>query len=94
MFNCSQRSSVVKSLVSRYLDLRIASIDSGKPMVDTAFGELLVTFEKIWWLITYGERYLRRDERESGIMVGLHNMHSSLLPNIYFMLACVFGAAT
>ena len=52
------------------VDLRLASMDTGKPLVDAAFGEVLVTFEKLWWLIRYGEKYLKPDVRESGIMVG------------------------
>lgn len=45
-------------------------MDSGKPMVDAAFGEIMVTCEKIWWLVQQGERYLRPESRSAGTMVG------------------------
>ncbi len=49
---------------------RVSAIDSGKPMVDAAFGEVMVTCEKIWWLLREGERWLRPERRSPGIMVG------------------------
>ena len=39
-------------------------------MVDAAFGEVIVTCEKIWWLVQQGERYLRPEPRSAGTMVG------------------------
>lgn len=43
--------------------------DSGKPMVDAAFGELMVTCEKATWIARSGEAALRPEHREPGIMV-------------------------
>lgn len=43
--------------------------DSGKPLVDAAFGEVLGTCEKIWWLCKEGEHYLKPDRRSAGFMV-------------------------
>lgn len=48
---------------------RVSAIDSGKPMVDAAFGEVIVTCEKIWWLVQQGERYLAPEARSAGTMV-------------------------
>jgi acyl-CoA reductase-like NAD-dependent aldehyde dehydrogenase len=48
---------------------REASRDSGKPMVDAAFGEVMVTCEKISWLLREGERYLKPEKRSPGVMV-------------------------
>ncbi|EIE25874.1 ALDH-like protein [Coccomyxa subellipsoidea C-169] len=48
---------------------RVASIDSGKPLVDAAFGEVMVTCEKIAWLIKEGEKHLRPEHRSSGAMM-------------------------
>ena len=48
---------------------RVAARDSGKTMVDAAFGEVMVTCEKLWWLIKHGERWLRPESRAAGIMV-------------------------
>lgn len=47
---------------------RVAAEDSGKPVVDAAFGEVMVTCEKIAWLLREGERHLRPERRSSGIM--------------------------
>ena len=49
---------------------RVSARDSGKPMVDAAFGEVMVTCEKIWWLVKEGARYLRPERRKAGAMVG------------------------
>ncbi len=38
-------------------------------MVDAAFGEVLVTCEKIRWLLSEGERWLRPETRSTGRMV-------------------------
>lgn len=38
-------------------------------MVDAAFGEVMVTCEKISWLIREGERYLKPETRSPGVMV-------------------------
>ena len=48
---------------------RVSALDSGKPMVDAAFGEVLVTCEKIWWLLREGERHLRPERRSGSTMV-------------------------
>ena len=42
---------------------RAASRDSGKPLVDSAFGEIFTTCEKISWLLKEGQRYLRPEIR-------------------------------
>lgn len=47
----------------------ISSKDSGKPMVDCAFGELIVTCEKIRWLMSEGERWLQPEKRSAGRMM-------------------------
>ena len=48
---------------------RVSARDSGKPLVDAAFGEILVTLEKIKWLLAEGERWLRPERRSSGLMM-------------------------
>ena len=52
---------------------RVSARDSGKPMVDAAFGEVMVTCEKLAWLAREGERHLRPERRSAGAMVGLLN---------------------
>lgn len=46
--------------------------DSGKPLVDAAFGEVIVTCEKLWWLAAEGERHLRPEARSAGYMVSVY----------------------
>ena len=48
---------------------RVSALDSGKPMVDAAFGEVMVTCEKAAWLLREGERWLRPESRSAGRMV-------------------------
>ena len=59
-----------KYILSHQADIcRVASRDSGKPAVDAAFGEILVTCEKIAWLCGEGEKWLRDDVRSAGRMM-------------------------
>jgi hypothetical protein len=37
-------------------------------MVDAAFGEVMVTCEKIWWLVKEGRQYLIPEKRKAGAM--------------------------
>jgi acyl-CoA reductase-like NAD-dependent aldehyde dehydrogenase len=48
---------------------RLAGKDSGKVMVDAAFGETLVTCEKIQWVCSNGERYLRPERRGTSFLM-------------------------
>eukprot|EP00210_Caulerpa_lentillifera_P007017 g6711.t1 len=48
---------------------RVSARDSGKPMVDAAFAEVLCTCEKIWWLLREAEMHLKAEYRTSGIMM-------------------------
>ena len=50
---------------------RVSSRDSGKTAVDAALGEVMVTCEKIWWLIKHGQKWLKPEQRSAGIMVSL-----------------------
>lgn len=42
---------------------RVACRDSGKTMVDASMGEIMVTLEKIAWLLSHGERVLSPSSR-------------------------------
>lgn len=44
----------------------ISSRDTGKTMVDASLGEIMTTCEKITWLLSEGERWLRPEYRSSG----------------------------
>ena len=41
----------------------VSAKDSGKPMLDAAFGEILTTCEKIRWLLSEGEQALKPEPR-------------------------------
>jgi acyl-CoA reductase-like NAD-dependent aldehyde dehydrogenase len=47
----------------------VSARDSGKPLVDAAFGEVITTLEKIRWLLKEGEMWLRPEKRSSGAMM-------------------------
>jgi acyl-CoA reductase-like NAD-dependent aldehyde dehydrogenase len=66
--------------------VRVACQDSGKTRTDAAFGELLVTCEKLRWLIIEGEAALAPESRSSGIM----NLHKS--SEVCFVPVGVVGA--
>lgn len=51
-----------------FLDLfvvfnRVSSRDTGKTMVDASLGEIMTTCEKITWLLSEGERWLKPEYR-------------------------------
>ena len=48
---------------------RISARDSGKTTTDAAFGEVLVTLEKLAWLVNEGEQWLRPETRSAGRML-------------------------
>jgi acyl-CoA reductase-like NAD-dependent aldehyde dehydrogenase len=43
--------------------VRVSSRDTGKTMVDASLGEIMTTCEKITWLISEGERWLKPEYR-------------------------------
>ena len=47
----------------------VSAKDSGKPMLDAAFGEILTTCEKIRWLLAEGEKALKPEARSAGAMM-------------------------
>ena len=47
----------------------VCARDSGKARVDAAFGEVMTTCEKLWWLIDHGEEALKPEKRPSGRMM-------------------------
>ena len=47
----------------------VSARDSGKPLVDAAFGEVITTLEKIRWLLREGVRWLKPERRSSGAMM-------------------------
>ena len=43
--------------------IRISSRDTGKTMVDASLGEIMTTCEKINWLLSEGEQWLKPEYR-------------------------------
>eukprot|EP00048_Salpingoeca_helianthica_P022188 m.16885 g.16885 ORF g.16885 m.16885 type:complete len:600 (-) comp6996_c0_seq1:1932-3731(-) len=73
-----QRKEVLNSLLNFVVEnqealCRVACRDTGKTMVDGAFGEILTTCEKIRWTVDHGEAALQPEYRS----VGLVTMHKS-----------------
>jgi acyl-CoA reductase-like NAD-dependent aldehyde dehydrogenase len=46
----------------------VAARDSGKALLDAIMGEVIVTCEKIHWLIREGQRWLAPESRSVGVM--------------------------
>jgi acyl-CoA reductase-like NAD-dependent aldehyde dehydrogenase len=69
-----QRRQVLKTLLQFILDnqetiARVAARDSGKPILDASFGEILVTVEKLQWTITHGEKALAPEARPTNFLM-------------------------
>ena len=74
----SLRRQVLKTLSRFILDnqediARIACRDSGKTKLDALMGEIMVTLEKLKWIIAHGERVLRPSQRPgpSNLLIGM-----------------------
>ncbi len=46
-----------------------ACLDSGKTRIDSSFGEILVTAEKLKWTILHGEKALRAERRPTSFLM-------------------------
>ncbi|GAA6039336.1 hypothetical protein JCM8097_002804 [Rhodosporidiobolus ruineniae] len=70
----ARRRRVMRSLlewVVREMEplARVASRDSGKTLVDAAFGEILTTAEKLRWIIANGEDVLKPEHRSTNLVL-------------------------
>ena len=70
----AQRRKLLRCIQRYILDHQsdicaVAARDSGKPLVDAAFGEVMVTLEKIDWLCNHGEAALKPERRPAGRMM-------------------------
>lgn len=59
---------------------RVAVRESGKTMLDAIIGEVLVTCEKLVWLINSGEKYLTPEEREPGRLMMMKKVYVEFVP--------------
>jgi acyl-CoA reductase-like NAD-dependent aldehyde dehydrogenase len=46
-----------------------ACLDSGKTRIDSSFGEILVTVEKLKWTILHGEKSLKSERRPTNLLM-------------------------
>lgn len=59
---------------------KVAVRESGKTLLDAIIGEILVTCEKLVWLNDYGEKYLKREYRETGRMMMMKKAYVDYVP--------------
>jgi acyl-CoA reductase-like NAD-dependent aldehyde dehydrogenase len=89
----AQRRKVLKTLLKFILDnetdiIRTACLDSGKTRVDALFGEVLVTVEKIKWMLDHGEEFLSVDKRSTNFLMFYKNNEIRYEP-LGVVAACV-----
>ena len=60
--------------------VRVAIRDSGKTLIDSYIAEILVTCEKLLWIIQYGEKCLQPEVRESGRLMMLKRAYLEFIP--------------
>eukprot|EP00775_Hariotina_reticulata_P003897 gene3897-4151_t len=56
--------------------IRVSARDSGKTQLEAVLGEIIVTVEKLSWLIKEGEAVLKPSKRGAGVMVSEHTSWS------------------
>ena len=59
---------------------RVAVRDSGKTLLDAIIGEVLVTCEKLSWLASSGEEYLKPESRPTGRMMMMKKVRVEYVP--------------
>ncbi|GME24135.1 putative aldehyde dehydrogenase [Neofusicoccum parvum] len=70
----SERRQVLKTMLKFILENQktistAACLDSGKTRVDSSFGEILVTAEKLKWTIDHGEKALKPESRPTNFLM-------------------------
>ncbi|KAH0559882.1 hypothetical protein GP486_003602 [Trichoglossum hirsutum] len=70
----AQRRQVMQTLLKHILENQssistAACLDSGKTRIDSSFGEILVTVEKLRWTILHGEKALRSERRPTNLLM-------------------------
>ncbi|KAL2377612.1 hypothetical protein RJZ90_006588 [Blastomyces dermatitidis] len=63
-------------------------LDSGKTKVDAAFGEILVTVEKLKWTIDHGEKSLATDRRPTNLLM-MYKRNTVRYEPLGVILACI-----
>ncbi|KAF2083649.1 aldehyde dehydrogenase-like protein [Saccharata proteae CBS 121410] len=70
----AQRRRVLKTILKFILENQetistAACLDSGKTRIDSSFGEILVTAEKLKWTIAHGEKALKPERRPTNFLM-------------------------
>jgi acyl-CoA reductase-like NAD-dependent aldehyde dehydrogenase len=89
----AERRRVLKTMLRFVLEsqetiARVACLDSGKTMVDASLGEILVTVEKLRWVIAYGEESLRSESRPGNLLMA-YKWHEVMWQPLGVVAACV-----
>ncbi|CAI6339622.1 unnamed protein product [Periconia digitata] len=89
----TERRKVLKTMLKFILEnqetiARVACLDSGKTMVDASLGEILVTVEKLRWVIKHGEASLK-SERRPGNLLMMYKWHEVIWEPLGVVAACV-----
>jgi delta 1-pyrroline-5-carboxylate dehydrogenase len=89
----SQRRKVLKTMLKFVLEnqeaiARVACLDSGKTKVDAILGEILVTAEKLRWVIKHGEESLRSESRPGSLLMA-YKWHEVMWQPLGVVAACV-----
>jgi len=89
----AQRRKVLKTMLKFVLEnqeaiARVACLDSGKTMVDAILGEILVTAEKLRWVIKHGEESLRSEKRPGSLLMA-YKWHEVMWQPLGVVAACV-----
>lgn len=66
----------------------VACLDSGKTRIDSSFGEILVTAEKLKWTIDHGEKALRRERRPTNFLM-MYKLNEVRWEPLGVVAACV-----
>jgi delta 1-pyrroline-5-carboxylate dehydrogenase len=89
----AERRKVLKTMLKFVLEnqeaiARVACLDSGKTMVDASLGEILVTVEKLRWVIKHGEESLKNEDRPGNMLMG-YKWHEVMWQPLGVVAACV-----
>ncbi|KAK7179239.1 aldehyde dehydrogenase [Paraphaeosphaeria sporulosa] len=89
----AERRQVLKTMLKFVLEnqetiARVACLDSGKTMVDASLGEILVTVEKLRWVIAHGEESLRSESRPGNLLMA-YKWHEVMWQPLGVVAACV-----
>ncbi|OAX81076.1 hypothetical protein ACJ72_04580 [Emergomyces africanus] len=89
----AERRTVLRTLLKYLLEhqdeiVAACCLDSGKTKVDAAFGEILVTAEKLKWTIDHGEKSLATDRRPTNLLM-MYKKNTVRYEPLGVILSCI-----